>query len=121
MGPLIILIFILLYLLAVYSIFLRRKLIRVAVDEYIDFDLEQEKFELISYEVLPSWSLGNFAKLHQSIFGYTFAITMPCYPLRVYLNLRVKNRFNEIRIITAKVSYGLFDGIDNIQYEPTLA
>lgn len=121
MGPDIIFIFILLYMLAIYSVFLRKKMVRVAVDEYIDFDLEQHKFELISYEVLPSWSIGNFAKQHQSIFGYMFAITKPHYPLHTYLNLKVKNKFNEIRIITAKVSYGLFDGINNIQYEPSLS
>jgi len=49
-----------------------------------------------------------------------FALTKLQYPLQIYLNLKVKNRFNEIRVITAKVSYGLFDGIHDIQYEPAL-
>jgi len=49
-----------------------------------------------------------------------FAITKPHYPLHTYLNLKVKNKFNEMKIITAKVSYGLFDGINDIQYEPSL-
>ncbi|WP_182983771.1 hypothetical protein [Sphingobacterium sp. UME9] len=120
MGTSIIFVFILLYILAIYCIFLRKKMIRIAVDEYIDFDLEQHKFELISYQVLPSMSIGNFAKLYSTTFGYMFALTKLHDPLQIYLNLKVKNKFNEIRVITAKVSYGLFDGIHDIQYEPAL-
>ncbi len=67
-----------------------------------------------------SIQLNKHLKIPQLAYRDMFAITKPHYPLHTYLNLKVKNKFNEMKIITAKVSYGLFDGINDIQYEPSL-
>lgn len=104
----------------IYGHFQRKKIVRVAVDEYISFDLEQHQFDLIRYQVLQR-SSGNFEHRKQWFKdNWSVRDTNGSFLTKVYIDLAVKNRFNETYTITAKINYGVFDGINCIEYEPSL-
>ncbi|WP_343561404.1 hypothetical protein [Sphingobacterium sp.] len=105
---------------SVYGHFQRKKIVRIAMDEYISFDLEQQKLELLAHQVLTR-SLGNFEhRKHWFKDYWSFRDVNGRFLTKVYIDLEVKNRFNEICTITAKINYGVLDGINGIEYEPAL-